>query len=151
PPGAAEGDWAGLAAAVWRYIVTPIAVGAMMVGAAYTLIRMGSKLTTSLVRALAEVRHGAPPLESMARTERYMGAKTVLGLIGLMFVAMIALYVYISHLWMAGIVAAVVMVIIGFFFATVSGNLVGVIGSSNNPISGLTLSTLIIAALLMVA
>ena len=48
-------------------------------------------------------------------------------------------------------VAAVVMLIVGFFFATVSGNLVGMIGSSNNPISGLTLSTLIIAALLMVA
>ena len=50
-----------------------------------------------------------------------------------------------------GVVAAVVMLLVGFFFATVSGNLVGMIGSSNNPISGLTLSTLIIAALLMVA
>src|SRR6202035_4025990 len=46
---------------------------------------------------------------------------------------------------------AVVMILVGFFFATVSGNLVGFIGSSNNPISGLTLSTLLIAALLMVA
>ena len=43
------------------------------------------------------------------------------------------------------------MLLVGFFFATVSGNLVGFIGSSNNPISGLTLSTLLIAALLMVA
>ena len=43
------------------------------------------------------------------------------------------------------------MLIVGFFFATVSGYLVGVIGSSNNPISGLTLSTLVIAALLMVS
>src|SRR4029079_4214518 len=45
---------------------------------------------------------------------------------------------------------AVVMLVVGFFFATVSGYLVGVIGSSNNPISGLTLSTLVIAALLLV-
>jgi len=52
---------------------------------------------------------------------------------------------------MPAVVAAVVMLIVGFFFATVSGNLVGMIGSSNNPISGLTLSTLIIAAVLMVA
>src|SRR5262249_19386261 len=44
-----------------------------------------------------------------------------------------------------------VMLIVGFFFATVSGNLVGFIGSSNNPVSGLTLSTLLIAALLMVS
>ena len=42
------------------------------------------------------------------------------------------------------------MIVLGFFFAAVSGNLVGMIGSSNNPVSGLTLSTLIVAALLMV-
>ncbi len=146
-----DAGWAGQAAAVWRYIVRPIAVGGMLVGAAYTLFRMGKNLTSSLGRALAEVRHGAPPLESMARTERYMGSKTVLALIGVMFLLMIALYVYISGNIIAGAVAAVVMLIVGFFFATVSGNLVGMIGSSNNPISGLTLSTLIIAALLMVA
>jgi putative OPT family oligopeptide transporter len=151
PPGSGDAGWAGLAAAVWRYVIRPFAVGGMMVGAAYTLIRMGRNLTSSLGRALGEIRHGAPPLESMARTERYMGSKTVFSLIGLMFILMIALYFYISGQWLAAIVAAVVMLIVGFFFATVSGNLVGVIGSSNNPISGLTLSTLIIAALLMVA
>jgi len=151
PPGATDGDWGGLAAAVWRYIIRPIAVGSMMVGAAYTLIRMGKKLTASLGRALAEVRHGAPPMESLIRTERYMGSKTVLSLIGLVFLLMIALYFYISGQMVAALVAAVVMLIVGFFFATVSGNLVGVIGSSNNPVSGLTLSTLIIAALLMVS
>jgi putative OPT family oligopeptide transporter len=43
------------------------------------------------------------------------------------------------------------MVVLGFFFAAVSGNLVGMIGSSNNPVSGLTLCTLVVAALLMVA
>ena len=151
PPGSGDGGWAAMAAAVWRYIIRPVAVGGMMVGAAYTLIKMGKKLTSSLGRALAEVRHGAPPMESMIRTERYMGSKTVLSLIGVVFLLMIALYFYIAGQVMAAVVAAVVMLIVGFFFATVSGNLVGVIGSSNNPISGLTLSTLIIAALLMVS
>jgi putative OPT family oligopeptide transporter len=56
-----------------------------------------------------------------------------------------------SGLVSGGIAAALVMLVVGFFFATVSGYLVGVIGSSNNPISGLTLSTLVIAALLMVS
>ena len=151
PAGATDGDWESMAGAVWRYIIRPVAVGGMMVGAAYTLIRMGKKLTLSLGRALAEVRHGAPPMESMVRTERYMGSKTVLSLIGLVFLLMIALYFYIAGMMLAAVVAAVVMLIVGFFFATVSGNLVGVIGSSNNPVSGLTLSTLIIAALLMVS
>ncbi len=151
PAGAGDQGWAALAAAVWRYIVRPIAVGGMMVGAAYTLIRMGRNLTSSLGRALTEVRHGAPAMETMARTERYMSAKVVISLIGVVFLAMIALYFYISQMMLAAVVAAVVMLIVGFFFATVSGNLCGVIGSSNNPVSGLTLSTLIIAALLMVA
>jgi putative OPT family oligopeptide transporter len=151
PPGSGDGGWAAMAAAVWRYIIRPVAVGGMMVGAAYTLLRMGKNLTSSLGHALAEVRHGAPSLDSMARTERYMGSKTVLSLIVVVFLAMIALYFYLSHQIVAAVVAAVVMLIVGFFFATVSGNLVGVIGSSNNPVSGLTLSTLIIAALLMVA
>jgi len=50
----------------------------------------------------------------------------------------------------AAILAGVVILITGFFFAAVSGNLVGMIGSSNNPISGLTLATTIVAALTMV-
>jgi putative OPT family oligopeptide transporter len=151
PADAKIDDWGGPVAAVWRYIVRPIAVGGMLVGAAYTLFRMGKNLTSSLGRALSEIRHGAPPLDTMKRTERYMGAKTVFSLIALMFACMIGLYMYISGAVMPAVVAAVVMLIVGFFFATVSGNLVGMIGSSNNPISGLTLSTLIIAAVLMVA
>src|ERR1700733_10373737 len=92
--GAALDDgWAAQAAAVWRYIVRPIAVGGMMVGAAYTLFRMRKNLTSSLGRALAEVRHGSPPLESMARTERYMSSKTVFGLIAIVFALMIVLYI----------------------------------------------------------
>ena len=68
-----------------------------------------------------------------------------------MFACMIALYIYLSHQVLGGIVAAAVMLVIAFFFAAVSGYLVGTIGSTNNPISGLTLTTLIIAALLMVS
>ena len=151
PAAAGPGGWDAQAAAVWRYIVRPLAVGGMLVGSAYTLIRMGSKLTSSLVRALAEVREGAPPMESLSRTERYMSSKFVLTCIAITFLFMVALYIYVSGNVVAGVVAAVVMLIVGFFFATVSGNLVGMIGSSNNPISGLTLSTLIIAAILMVA
>jgi putative OPT family oligopeptide transporter len=56
-----------------------------------------------------------------------------------------------SRVLSGALVAAGVMIIVGFFFAAVSGNLVGMIGSSNNPVSGLTLCTLVIAALLMVA
>lgn len=149
PTGADAEAWEGPATAVWRYIVRPIAVGGMLVGAAYTLYRMRKNLFGGLGRAVAELKGRTPPPASLRRTERYMSSKTVFSLIGVMFVLMIGLYIYLSRLVTGGIVAAVVMIVAAFFFATVSGYLVGMIGSTNNPISGLTLSTLIIAALLM--
>jgi putative OPT family oligopeptide transporter len=150
PAGASEeAAWSANANAVWRFIVRPIAVGGMLVGAAYTLFRMRNSLSAGLGRAFSELRQGSAP-KSVNRTEQYMSAKTVFALIGVMTILMGFLYVYFSGQVIGGIVATLVMLIAGFFFATVSGSLVGFIGSSNNPISGLTLSTVIIAALLMV-
>jgi putative OPT family oligopeptide transporter len=140
-----------MADAVWRYIVRPIAVGGMLVGAAYTLFKMRASLTAGIGKAFADLRQTADQQAKLARTERYMSSKAVFSLIAVMFVLMCVLYIKISGLFLPAILAAIVMIIVGFFFATVSGNLVGFIGSSNNPISGLTLSTLLIAALLMVA
>ena len=71
--------------------------------------------------------------------------------IGLTAVATFFIYNYFAQDVFAALVATLVMIIAGFFFAAVSGYLVGIIGSSNNPISGLTLSTLVVAAILMVA
>jgi putative OPT family oligopeptide transporter len=144
-------NWIGMADGVWRYIVRPIAVGGMIVGAAYTLFKMRKSLTAGLGKAFSDLWQTKEQQAQLARTERYMSSKTVFGLIMVMFVLMCALYIKISGLTGPAILAAVVMLLVGFFFATVSGNLVGFIGSSNNPISGLTLSTLLIAALLMVA
>jgi putative OPT family oligopeptide transporter len=104
-----------------------------------------------LAKAFHELKGGAASDETVGRTERYMSSKTVFSLIGVTFLLMCVLYIYMSGLIGGAIAAALVMLIVGFFFATVSGYLVGVIGSSNNPISGLTLSTLVIAALLMVS
>jgi putative OPT family oligopeptide transporter len=152
PPGSAEGDsWADLSGAVWRYIIRPIAVGGMLVGAAYTLFRMRANLAAGLKRATRDLKQTAEDKANLGRTERYMSFKVIFVLIGIVFAAMIALYIYFSGQVIAGLVAAIVMLILGFFFATVSGSLCGIIGSSNNPVSGLTLSTLILAALLMVA
>lgn len=152
PPGSTDdASWLGIANNVWRYIVRPVAVGGMLTGAAYTLFRMRKSLGVGLSRAFKEMKAGAAPPESTARTERYMSSRVVLFGIFIVFSLMIVLYSYLANGIVAGATAAVVMLIVGFCFATVSGYLVGVIGSSNNPISGLTLSTLIIAALLMVA
>jgi putative OPT family oligopeptide transporter len=151
PAGSTNESWIGLANAVWRFIVRPIAVGGMMVGAAFTLFRMRKGLFDGLRRAISDLKVTAAQVQQTSRTEQYMSSKTIFGLIAVMFVLMIALYIYLSGQVMVGMVAAAIMLVIAFFFATVSGYLVGIIGSTNNPISGLTLTTLIIAALLMVS
>jgi len=151
PPNSSTSSWSDLSAAVWRYIVRPIAVGGMLVGAGYTLFRMRTSLASGLRRAVRDLKQTAEETAALSRTERYMSSKVVFALIALVFVVMIGLYIYFSGQVAGGIVAAVIMLILGFFFATVSGSLCGLIGSSNNPVSGLTLSTLIVAALLMVS
>lgn len=149
PAGSAT-DWNTLATRVWFTIVRPIAVGGMLVGAGYTLFRMRKNLAIGMKRAVSDLKKAGSQNESRNRTERDLSSKTLFAGIGVALVCMILLYTYFSGTLSGGIVAAIVMIILGFFFAAVSGNLVGMIGSSNNPISGLTLSTLIIAALLMV-
>ena len=151
PAGAGEDSWGGMNVAVWKFIVRPIAVGGMLVGAANTLFRMRKSLALGMKRAVSDLKKSGAQAESTLRTQRDLSAKIVFGGLGVTFLCMIALYYYFAGMLSGAIVAAVVMIILGFFFAAVSGNLVGMIGSSNNPVSGLTLSTLIVAALLMVS
>ncbi len=164
--GAAQGtsggaaNWGTLAGAVYFSIVRPIAVGGMLVGAGYTLFRMRAQLGAGMARAISDLKKSADAHKAVNRTERDLSAKTVFFAVALVFIAMIGIYYFFiagagtltgSRVIIGAVVAALVMVVLGFFFAAVSGNLVGMIGSSNNPVSGLTLCTLVVAALMMVA
>jgi putative OPT family oligopeptide transporter len=159
PPGQTI-SWTLLAGAIYFSIVRPIAVGGMLVGASYTLFKMRKQLALGMGRAVSDLKKSAAAQAATNRTERDLPAKAIFAGVGVVFVAMILLYHYFisgagtlssSQVLSGSLVAAGVMIIVGFFFAAVSGNLVGMIGSSNNPVSGLTLCTLVIAALLMVA
>jgi putative OPT family oligopeptide transporter len=143
-------NWAGLAGHLYRYIVRPIAVGGMLVGACFTLWKMRKNLISGIKRGVADVKKSAAAAEATERTEKDLSFKVVLLGIAAVFVLMVALYFYFTNVLGGALLAAVVMLVTGFFFAAVSGNLVGLIGSSNNPISGLTLATTIVAALTMV-
>ncbi|HWQ54881.1 MAG TPA: oligopeptide transporter, OPT family [Bryobacteraceae bacterium] len=151
PAGAGEAGWDAMSQNVWRSIVRPIAVGGMLVGASYTLFRMRTSLASGMKRAVSDLKKSGHQTQATDRTERDLSPRIVFSGLGVTFLCMIALYYYFAGVLTGAVVAAVVMIVLGFFFAAVSGNLVGLIGSSNNPISGLTLSTLIVAALLMVA
>jgi putative OPT family oligopeptide transporter len=111
---------------------------------------MRKNLATGLRRGVADLQKSATAQAATQRSERDLSFKTVLAGVAAVFVLMIALYLYFTKVLPGAIFAAIVMLVTGFFFAAVSGNLVGMIGSSNNPISGLTLATTIVAALTMV-
>ncbi len=160
PSGGQQVSWTLLAQSIYYSVVRPIAVGGMLVGACYTLFKMRRQLMAGMTRAVSDLRKSAAAHAGSGRTERDLRSKVVFGGVGLVFLAMIALYYFFigsagnlsgSQVVTAALVAAVVMIVLGFFFAAVSGNLVGMIGSTNNPVSGLTLCTLVISALLMVA
>lgn len=143
-------NWIAFSEAIWKFQVRPAAVGAMIVGAFYTLYKMRKSLLDGILRAIGDIKGGAISRENKSRLEKDLPYAGVVVSILILLVPITIIYYYFTHNFWGAIISAVIMTIAGFLFAAVAGYLVGMIGSSNNPISGLTLSTLIIAALLMV-
>lgn len=148
--GLSQDTWIALAYATWKFIVRPIAIGGMLVSAVYTLYKMRNSLFNGLKHAIADISKVSGQTDDIEPREKDLSFKFVFPALIVAAILTFFLYLYFSKNIVAALVAAIVMIIAGFFFAAVSGYLVGLIGSSNNPISGLTLSTLIVAALLMV-
>ena len=138
---------------VWRFIVRPIAIGGMLVGASFTLFKMRKSLIAGIVRSVGDVKKAAAgEAVSTERTEKDIAFNWImLGILGVAVLTFCITFFLFSTSFLVAFVAATVMVILAFFFAAVSGYLVGIMGSSNNPISGLTLTALVVTALIMVA
>ncbi len=144
-------SWTDISSSVYDGIVKPIAVGAMLVGAFWTLYKMRNNLIAGIKRSIADMKKsGTGDPEVTKRTDKDIPFGTVLIVIGALLIPLIFIYKAFTGAFGSAIIAAVVMAFAGLLFAAVAGYLVGIIGSSSNPISGLTLTTLLIAALLMV-
>ncbi len=138
---------------VWRLIVRPIAIGGMLMGALFTLFKMRKSLGTGLARSVADVKKAASGSNvHVDRTEKDLPFVWIM--VGIFAIAVLTFFItkYIFGTgYLPAFVAATVLIVLAFFFAAISGYLVGIIGSSNNPISGLTLTALVITALILVA
>ena len=145
----AETGYTDLAWDVWFRQIRPLAVGTMIVSAFYTLYSLRSSLINGIQKAVAALRVGGAAADT-ERTEQDLNLKWVLVAIGVMAIPMFLLYRYFSASTGGALVLTVVMLVLGILFAAVAGYLVGLVGNSNNPISGLTLSALVISAVLMV-
>jgi OPT family oligopeptide transporter len=144
-------DPAAEAYTIWFNVVRPIAVGTMLIGAANTMFSMRSSLAASLRGAFAASARASQEGAHTERTERDIPAKWVLLSTAGLAIPVTLIYYYFTQAWLPAIVAAIVMMLAGFLLSAVGGYLVGLVGSSNQPLSGLTLSALLIAALLMVS
>ena len=137
-----------LSTEVWLRQVRPLAVGTMIVAAFYTLYNLRTSLIQAIGRAFGDLH--ASQAEGAGRQDIDIDFRKVGLAIAALAVPLCGLYWYFSESFGAAILLTIMMVILGFLFAAVAGYLVGLLGSSNNPISGLTLSTLLIAAIVMV-
>jgi putative OPT family oligopeptide transporter len=144
-------SWIDVSMEVWMRQVRPLAVGTMIVAAFYTLYNLRSALVNGIKKALHDIAASkSADDKKVSRLEVDLDFKKVMMAIGAIAIPLFFLYHYFSGSIGGSLLLTIVMVIIGFLFAAVAGYLVGLVGSSNNPISGLTLSSLLIAALLMV-
>ncbi len=144
--------WVNTAYDVWKYIVRPIAIGGMLVSAIYTLYMMRKSLFAGVARSIDDVKKAAAGIDTgIPRNEKDISFNWIMIGIGAVAVITFGITYFAFHTSiLVAVVAATVMIVLAFFFAAVSGYLVGIMGSSNNPISGLTLTALVVTALIMV-
>ena len=142
--GASAADVAGMIrGAQVRYL----GVGAMLIGGVWTLFSLRKSLLSGIKSGIAATRKGTGAV--VAETERDIPMKWMLIGVVLFVLPLLGLYQAIVHQWSVSIPMTIVMIIAGFLFVSVSAYLAGLVGSSNNPVSGMTISTILFASLVL--
>ncbi len=147
-PGA---SWDVLSNSVWYNIVRPVAVGTMLVGACNTLFGMRSSIAQSIRGAIGASARAAHEGHHTERWDRDIPFQWLALGVCVMAVAVTVIYHLFTGSWTSAIIAGAIMTVAGFLLSAVGGYLVGLVGSSNQPLSGLTLSALMLAAVVMLA
>ncbi|MBV8115291.1 MAG: oligopeptide transporter, OPT family [Silvibacterium sp.] len=135
---------------LWRTYVRPMGAGAVAASGLITLIKTLPTIIGALGAGIKSLGKGAS-MASSRRTERDLPMSVVVGgsvlLVLLMFLFLTLKPVPGAQVgWLANLAASLLVVLFGFLFVTVSSRIVGLIGSSANPISGMTIATLMATA-----
>jgi putative OPT family oligopeptide transporter len=148
--GAEHADAVDWGYTLWSTQTRYIGVGAMLIGGLWTIFQMRKSLVSGISSGLAAYRQLGQGTGDIERTERDISMKWVLILIVASIVPLFLVYQVFVKDVMIAIPMAVVMLVAGFVFSAVAGYLAGLVGSSNNPISGVTIATILVASLLLV-
>ncbi len=146
---AADGNAVDRAYSIWSSQTRYIGVGAMLIGGLWTIFKMRSSLLSGIKSGLKAYRTMTHEQVQIERTEKDMPMKWVLVLIIASIVPLFLVYQLFVMKVSISLPMAIVMLIAGFLFSAVAGYMAGLVGSSNNPISGITIATIVVSSLLL--
>jgi len=144
PATVAEADSISLAYTIWSSKIRYLGVGAMLVGGIWALISIRGSVITGLRSSLQQSASDSTP-----HTDRDAPMRYVLIGIALLVIPIFLLYQSIVGSVGVGLAMTLVMVVAGFLFSAVAGYMAGLVGSSQNPVSGVTIATILFASLLL--
>jgi putative OPT family oligopeptide transporter len=146
--GIAGADATTAAFAIWSAKIRYLGVGAMLIGGVWTLFSLRHSLASGIKSGLAAARQKTAG--SVPETERDLPMKWMLVALVLFTLPLLGLYQAIVGQWLVSIPMTLIMIVAGFLFVSVSAYLAGLVGSSNNPVSGITIATILFASLVLV-
>ena len=132
----------GGASAIWSSYIRYIGAGALAAGGIISLLKSLPLIISTFSGAIKGI--GIKDTDEDSRTNRSFSMKFVL-----ISIIMLAFLMWMIPAVPVNLVGALIIVVFGFFFATVSSRMVGLVGSSNNPVSGMAIATLLIATLIL--
>ncbi|MBE9592017.1 MAG: OPT/YSL family transporter, partial [Proteobacteria bacterium] len=124
-----------------------VGVGAMVVGGLYTIFKLRANLAEGIKEAIAGIKGGQ--IEAKKRTDEDLNFKFVFLIIGALTIPIFILYAAISGMWGVSLVMSIFAILFAFVASAIAGYMAGLLGSSNNPISGVTVSVLLITSLIL--
>ena len=131
---------------IWAEQIRYVGVGAMVVGGVYTLWSMRKTIITGLSKALIKTEEGA---DAPLRTEIDLPLDKVIMFCGVLVVLTFGFYWWSTGSFGLALAGALFLAVVAFFFAAVAGYIAGVVGSSNSPVSGMTIATLLFTVALV--
>ena len=131
---------------VWSTQIRYVGVGAMVVGGVYTLWSMKGTIYNGLSKAFEKNDEAA---FEVVRTEQDLPLRKVLMVCGLLVIATFIFYAIALESVVLALAGATFLAVVSFFFAAVAGYIAGVVGSSNSPVSGMTIATLLFTVALV--
>jgi putative OPT family oligopeptide transporter len=143
----AAGSAEDAAYAIWSAQIRYLGVGAMLIGGVWALISIRESLLSGIRSGLAAARAGAGRV--VAHTERDLPMNAILIGTLLFTLPLFALYQTIVGNVGVSLPMTLIMIVAGFLFCSVSAYMAGLVGSSNNPVSGITICTILFASLVL--